>query len=154
MDWAGVWGSYLDSVSTDDIDYTRDSWRRAVESQNLMDNPKDFQTSYGDMLAGMDADKRWGFFDKTMDDMGKRIGYWHSGEKVAGKFSKALGIDDSEAESKKQGLFDYMTGNIENVGGQDLFVDPHFGTIDEAGPFTEAGFGLADEGGQYDHLFE
>ena len=154
MDWAGVWGNYLETVSTDDIDYTRDSWRRNVESKNLMDNPKDFQTSYGDTLAGMDESKRWGYFDKTMDDMGKRIGFWHSGEYGAGKFNKALEIDDSDMENQKQGLFDYMTGNIENVGGQDLFVDPNFGTFDEAGPFTEAGFGLADEGGAYDHLFE
>ena len=154
MDWAGVWGNYLETVSTDDIDYTRKSWRKNVESKNLMDNPKDFQTSYGDTLAGMDESKRWGYFDKTMDDMGKRIGFWHSGEDVAGKFNKALEIDDSDMENQKQGLFDYMTGNIENVGGQDLFVDPNFGTFDEAGPFTEAGFGLGDEGGEHDHLFE
>ena len=154
INWSTTWGDYLDDVTDESgVGLNKSSWW-GKETDYIQDHAKDFRTSYGQTLATVPEEQRYNYFDKTMDDMAKRIGFGYSGEDVSAGFNKTLGIGTSDTESQKQGLFDYMAGNIGKFGGEDMFADPDFGTFQEAGPFTEAGFGLGDEGGEFDHLFE
>ena len=129
MDWAGVWGNYLDTQTDETgVGFNKKSWGNlfnpgGAQGKYLESNATAFNTSYGDMLASVPADQRRSVFENTMDDMAGRIGLGVTGDDLAGKF-----LGDEDAENKKQGLFDMVTENIVDIGdGIGVNVVPGFG---------------------------
>tara|TARA_Y100001951_G_C11203507_1_gene218546 strand:- start:167 stop:625 length:459 start_codon:yes stop_codon:yes gene_type:complete len=143
MDGAKVWANYLDTqTDVTGVGFNDPKWGSfwkpgGAQAKYLTENPTEFQTSFGDMIAGVPAGQRRSLFDVSMDDMAGKIGFDLSGEDLAGKF-----LDGSTGDNK-QNLFDVVTQNIVEIGnGVGVNVVPGFG-----GPHLE-GDSAADPGMQ------